>query len=451
MQITTEKLEDNQLLLNVQVEEEVIEKSMDEAYRRLVQRTNIPGFRRGKAPRSMVERFVGRTALMEDALERLLPDLAQKAIDEEGITAVAQPRIEVVQVDPVIFKAVVPLPPTVELPDYRQIRVTRDQPVVSDEDVQKFLEGLRWDASPWEPAERPSARGDLVTVDIRAQEGDAQLFEREGVSLQISEETKEPAPGLAEHLTGLEKGAQEEFRISYPADHPDQNWAGRDVGFQVHVIEIKEKLLPDLDDEFAKGIGDGYESLDALRQFLRGRMEERARLEAQNKLENEVVQALVAGATVEFPPVFAQQEAEILANDLSRQLERQGIGLAQYLKFTDKTEEEFLDDMLPRAKERVRRRLVLDKVSEVENFEASAEEVEAEIAEAVQGTGAKEPELRKALDTPGGRSSLEQMIKTRKALARLVELATAEEAEPEKAAEPAAVEETSSQGEGAVG
>ncbi|MDO8689008.1 MAG: trigger factor [Dehalococcoidia bacterium] len=450
MQITTEKLEDNQLLLNVQVEEEVIEKSMDQAYRRLVQRTNIPGFRRGKAPRSMVERFVGRTALLEDALERLLPDLAQKAMDEEGIVAVAKPRIEVVQVDPVIFKAVVPLPPTVELPDYRQIRVIRDEPVVSEEDVQKFLEGLRWDASPWEPAERPAKKDDLVTVDIRAQEGDTQLFEREGVSLQISEETKEPAPGLAEHLTGMEKGARNDFRISYPADYADQTWAGREADFQVHVTEIKEKILPVLDDEFAKGIGDGYESLDALRQFIRGRMEERARLEAQNKLENEVVQALVAGSTVEFPPVFAQQEAEVLANDLSRQLERQGIGLAQYLKFSNKTEEEFLDDMLPRAKERVKRRLVLDKVSEVENFEASAEEVEAEIDEAVRGTGAKEQELRGALGAPGGRASLEQMIKTRKALARLVGLATAEEAESESA-DQASVEETASQGEGAVG
>ncbi|MDP2663709.1 MAG: trigger factor [Dehalococcoidia bacterium] len=450
MQITTEKLEENQLLLNIQVEEEVIEKSMDQAYRRLVQRTNIPGFRRGKAPRSMVERFVGRTALLEDALERLLPDLAQKAMDEEGIKAVAKPRIEVVQVDPVIFKAVVPLPPTVELPDYRQIRVSRDEPVVSEEDVQKFLEGLRWDASPWEPAERPAKRDDLATVDIRAQEGDTQLFEREGVSLQISEETKEPAPGLAGRLTGMEKGARKDFRISYPADYPDQTWAGREADFQVHVTEIKEKRLPVLDDEFAKGIGDGYESLDALRQFVRGRMEERARLEAQNKLENEVVQALVAGATVEFPPVFAQQEAEILANDLSRQLERQGISLAQYLKFTNKSEEEFLDDMLPRAKERVKRRLVLDKVSEVENFEASVEEVEAEIEEAVRGAGAKEQELRGALGNPGGRAPLEQMIKTRKALARLVELATAEEAEPETA-DQAPVEETASQGEGAVG
>lgn len=427
MQITTEKLEENQLLLNVQVEEEVIEKSLDQAYRRFVQRTNIPGFRRGKAPRSMVERFVGRSALMEDALEKLLPELTQKAMDEEGIQALAQPRIEVVQIDPVIFKAVVPLPPTVELPDYRQIRVTPQEAKVSEEDIKSFLEDLRWDAAPWEPFEGSLKKDNLATLDIRAQEADAELFNRADASVIVSEATKEPAPGLLQHLIGLTKGDSKDFRISYPADFQQEAWAGREVDFHVTLKDMKEKHLPTLDDEFAKGVGDGYESLDALRVFVQARMEDRARKEAQGKLENDVVQALVGGSTVEFPPVMAQREAEILAKDLAGQFEKQGISLARYLKLTNKSEEEFIDDLLPRAKERVKRRLVLDKVAEVENIQVEPGEVDAEIEQAVQGAGDQAEGLRDILGSPNGRGSLEQMLRTRKTLARLVELATAEE------------------------
>jgi len=429
-----------------------VEKSLDQAYRRLVQRANIPGFRRGKAPRSMVERFVGRPALLEDALEHLLPELAQKAMDEEGIQAVAQPRIEVVQVDPVIFKAVVPLPPKVELPDYKQIRVAREEPKVTEESIQTFLDDLRWDSAPWEPTDAAVKKDDLVTLDIRARENDADLFEREGVPVIVSDETKEPAPGLAEHLIGMKKDEAKDFQVTYPADYSQEAWAGRQVDFHVQVKEVKEKHLPPLDDDFAKGVGDGYESLDALREFVRGRMEERARREGQDKLENDTVQAVVAGSAVEFPPVMAQREAEVLATNLSRQLERQGISLTQYLRITNKSEEEFIDDLLPQAKERVKRRLVLDEVAEAENIKVEPEEVDAEIEDAVRGTGDQEQELRGTLSSSGGRASIEQMLRTRKTLARLVELATAEEPAQEAeepAQEPEApAEEAASKGEG---
>ncbi|MDP2726380.1 MAG: trigger factor family protein, partial [Dehalococcoidia bacterium] len=186
MEITTEKLEENQLLLNIQVEEELVEKALDQAYRRLVQKASIPGFRRGKAPRSMVERFVGHTALMEEALEHLLPELYQRAIEEQGIQPLGQPKLEVVQVDPVIFKAVVPLPPTVELPDYRQIRVPPKDAHVSEERVQSFIEDLRWETAPWEPSLSPAKMGDLLTLDAQAEEAGVSILGKEGVPFAMS-------------------------------------------------------------------------------------------------------------------------------------------------------------------------------------------------------------------------------------------------------------------------
>lgn len=444
MQITTEKLEENQLLLNVQVEEELVEKSLDEAYRRLVQKTNIPGFRRGKAPRSMVERMFGRTALMEDALEHLVPELYQKAIDEQGIQPLAQPKLEIVQVDPVIFKAVIPLPPVVELADYRQISATLKEAMVSEEEVQAFMEELRRDSAPWEPAERPAKMGDLLTLDIKAEEEGKTVLEREAVPYVMADTSKEPAPELAEHLRGLEKGEARDFRVTYSADYKDEVWAGKRIDYHVQVGAVKEKNLPALDDEFAKGIGDGFENLEALRQHLRSRMEEQARRQAQQQLEEEVLQAVVAGARLDFPPVLAHQEVDILLNDLTRRFEAQGISLSQYLKFTNKSEEETRDDLLPRAKERVRRRLVLNAVAEAEGIAVASEEVDTEIEKAIQDAVARKDELRAALNTPGGRASIDNIVRTRKTVARLVDFATAKDAE----AEVPVVAEGASQGEG---
>lgn len=444
MQITTEKLEENQLLLNVQVEEELVEKSLDQAYRRLIQKTNIPGFRRGKAPRSMVERLFGRTALMEDALEHLVPELYQKAIDEQGIQPLAQPKLEIVQVDPVIFKAVIPLPPVVELADYRQISATLKEAMVSEEEVQAFLEETRRDSAPWEPAERPAKMGDLLTLDIKAEEEGKTVLEREAVPYVMAETSKEPAPELAEHLRGLEKGEARDFRVTYSADYKDEVWAGKRIDFHVQVGAIKEKTLPALDDEFAKGIGDGFENLEALRQHLRSRMEEQARRQAQQQLEEEVLQAVVAGARLDFPPVLANHEVDILLNDLTRRFEAQGISLSQYLKFTNKSEEEIRDDLLPRAKERVKRRLVLNAVAEAEGIAVASEEVDTEIEKAILDAVARKDELRAALNTPGGRASIDNIVRTRKTIARLVDFATAKDA----AADVPVVAEGASQGEG---
>lgn len=427
MQITKENLEDNQVLLNVQVEEERVEKSLDQAYKRLVQRANIPGFRRGKAPRSMVERYFGREAVLEDALEKLLPELTQEAIKEEGIEPLAQPRIELVQVDPVIFKAVVPLPPSVELPDYREIRVQPKEASVSEEQVSSFLDDIRWDATPWEPAEGAAKMGDLVTVDLQAEENGNKVLEREGLPVLLSEEARQPVPGLVENLVGMEKGASKDFPVSFPEDYDDKDLAGHKLNCHIQVKEIKEKHLPVLDDEFAKGVGEGYESLEALRQQVYGRMEERAQNEAKTGLENEVVQAVVAGARVEFPPVLAERETEVLLNEMGGRLERQGINLAQYLKFTNKSEAELVDEVLPQARERVKRRLVLDRVAEAEGIKVEPEELNAEIEEAVKEAGAQGDRMREILDAPSGRATIEQILKTRKTLARLVELATAPE------------------------
>ncbi|HLB12330.1 MAG TPA: trigger factor [Dehalococcoidia bacterium] len=437
MQVTTEKLEENQLLLNVQVEEEVVEKSLDRAYRRLVQKANIPGFRRGKAPRSMVERFIGRSALMEEALEHLLPELYQKAIEEQGIQPLAQPRLEVVQVDPVIFKAVVPLPPVVELPDYRQIKAIPRDAQVTGEQVDSLLEDLRRDYAPWEPSEGPARMGDLLTIDIRAEEDGNETLDREGVPFVMSEASTEPAPGLADYLLGLEKGDEKSFRVSYPGDYRDETWAGRHIDYHVSIKEMKKKHLPSLDDEFAKGVGEGFDSLEALRDHLRGRMEEQARAQAQQELEEEVIQAVAAGARLEFPPLLGAQEVDVLLSDLVRRFEGQGITLAQYLKFSHKSEEELREELLPRAKERVKRRLVLDKVAEAEGIGVEPEDVDGEIQKAAEGAGPKGDELRAALDSPGGRASIENMLRIRRTIARLVEFATALGYEPEAAIEEA--------------
>jgi trigger factor len=440
VKVTSEPLEENQLLLNVEVEPELVESSLDRAYRRLASKANIPGFRRGKVPRFMLERFIGREAVLEEALQDLLPDLYNRAIQEQGIEAIAQPRLEVVQETPLVFKAVVPLRPKVELSDYHQIRVEPQPAEVSAEAVESFLEQLRWDVAPWEPTEGPVKMGDLLTLDLLGKEDGRTVVEQKGGRYLVAATADDPAPGLADHLVGLKKGESKTFQVAYPPDYTDESWAGRELDFEARVLEVKEKRLSPLDDELAKSIGEGFESLEALRQHVRDRLEEQAQREARNNLEEQVVQAVVAGAQVDFPPIMVEQELGNMLEDLKARIRAQGITFEQYLRFINKTQDELVEEWLPTARERIKRRLVLDQVAQAEAITVEPAEVEGEIERAVAEAGPRGEELRAVLNSDRGRSSLERVLRTRKAVQRLVEIATAAEPAAEATATEAAID-----------
>lgn len=429
MKVTREKTENCQAFLTIEMEPTEVEEALEKAYRRLVGKANIPGFRKGKAPRLVVEQHMGKERLLEDALNHLVPQAYEKAIKEQEIEAVAQPHIEVAQTDPVIFKATVPLSPVIQLGNYHDIQVTPETIPAIEENVSAVMEELRHEQAIWEPVERPIDFGDLATLDIESDIEGEPFINKQGVQYQVLRETPSPAPGFAEQLTGMQKGDEKEFNLKFPADYVRNELAEKDSHFKVKAVEIKEEKLPELNDELAKTISPDFETLDSLREQVSNNLRQRAEEKAKMDFEEKVVDELVNCTQVEFPPIFVKAETDRLLNEQSRRLQMNGVGLDDYLKSINKTEEQLREEMGPVATKRVTRSLILGKVAEEEKTEVNDTEINDEIESMMKSAAEKidKDELREFLNTPHSRESIKDLLITRKTLQNLVEIAKNQE------------------------
>jgi trigger factor len=429
VKVTKDKTENSQVFLTIEMEPAEVENALEMAYHRLVKKTNIPGFRKGKAPRLILERYIGKESLLDDALDSLLPEAYQRAIKEQEIEAIARPDIEIVQTDPVVFKAVVPLRPVIELGNYRDIRAAPEPVEVNDSDVNTVIEQLRHQQATWEPVERPVALGDMVVLDIESTIGGEPFISRKAVQFQVVEGASLPAPGFSQQLVGMERNQEREFVLEFPPDYPRGELAGKSASFKVKVTEVKQERLPELDSEFAEQVSPEFKTMDKLREEistgLRLRAEERAKMD----LEERVVEAAVGQAKVEFPPVLVAMEVDRL---LDQQLQRWQMGdkrLDEYLKSIKKTEAELRDELRPLATQRVTRSLVLGKITDEEKIEVTDSEIDTEIESMTKGAAEskadnKKEELSRFLNTPQSREAIRQSLIKRKSIQRLVEIAT---------------------------
>ncbi len=421
MKVTNEKTENSQAFLTIEMEPAEVEESLEKSYHRLVKKTKVPGFRVGKAPRAILERFIGRKSLLEDALSELLPQSYEKAIKEQGIEAIAQPQLEVTQTEPLVFKAIVPLKPKVKLGDYQHIRVT-PSPVapVTEDDVSAVIEELRHRHATWEPVERPVDFGDLVVLDIWSNIENKPFINQKGVQYQVLHDLSFPAPGFAEQLAGMKRDGEKEFKLQFPSDYPRDELAGKEPRFRVRVSEIKQEILPELNDEFAREINPDFKTLDALRERAASDLKLRAEEKTKVDFEERVIEAVVGVAQVEFPPILV--EAEI--NDLLNQRFQKGNQeLESYLRSINKTEEQLRDELRPLATKRVTRSLMLGRVAEDEKIEVSDSEVDNDIENMRKGAIEGKDELEKILNTPQARESIKQTLITKKTIQRLAEIA----------------------------
>ncbi len=423
MKVTNEKTENCQVFLTIEMEPAEVEESLEKSYSRLVRKTDIPGFRKGKAPRAILERHIGKESLLEDALNNLLPEAYEKAIKEQKIEAIAQPHIEITQTDPVVFKATVPLLPKVELGDYHHIQATPEPVELTEDDVNAVMEQLRHRHATWEPVERPVEFDDLVVLDIESNIEDKPFINQKAVQYQVLRDLPVPAPGFAEQLTGMKKNEEKEFKLQFPSDFPRGELAGKEASFKVKITEIKQERLPELDDEFAKGVSPDFKTLDSLRERVSADLKLRAEEKARIDFEERVIEAVVDLAELEFPPILVENEIDRLLNQRFQRLQRGDQGLEEYLKSVNKTKEELREELHPLATKRVIRSLVLGKIAEGEKIEVSDSEVDAEIENMIKNTTENKDELQKVLSTPQARESIEQLLVTRKTVQRLVEIA----------------------------
>ena len=422
MKVTREKTENSQVFLSVELEPAEVEESLEQSYHRLVRRTNIPGFRKGKVPRAILERYIGKESLLDDALKYLIPQAYEKAINEQEIEAIAQPQIELAQTDPVVFKATVPLKPTVELGDYHHIQLTPEPVELTEDDVNAIIEQMRHQRATWEPVERPVDFGDLVVFDIDSSIEDEPFINQKGVQYQVLHDLPFPVPGFAEQLSGIKGGEDKEFNLQLPLDYPRGELAGKEALFKVRVTEIKQEILPELSDEFAREVNPDF-TLDSLREKVSADLRLRAEEKAKTDFEERVIEAVVDLTQLEFPPVLVETEINRMLSEQSRRLQMGGQGMEEYLRNINKTEEELREELTPLATKRVTQSLVLGRIAQEEKIEVSSSEVDAEIEGITKDATEDRDEMQEFLSTPQVRQSIERSLIAKKTIQRLVEIA----------------------------
>ncbi len=431
MKVTKEKTENSQAYLTVEIEPTEVEESMEKTYQRLVKRTKVPGFRIGKTPRNIFEKYYTRKSLLEETLEDLLPDAYKKAIKEQEIDPIASPQIEITQTEPVIFKAIVPLKPVIKLGDYHQIRLPEEPPhEVTEEDVNKVLESLRHEHATWEPVDRAALTDDMATMDVWSEAEGKPYINQKNAQYNIKQGENFPIPGFGEQITGMKKDEEKEFSLNFPADDPRTDYAGKECKFKVRINEIKVEKLPELNDEFAKTISKEHETLDALKEFTKSSLKEKTLEIAKSNYEEAVLTEAVNQAQIEFPPILADNEIHRMMDDRFQTREQ----FQAYLKSVNKTEEEvhqeFHEAAHETAEKRVKRSLVLGKISEEEKIQVSEGDIDAEIERMLQGiTGQNRDDLLKSLNKPEVRESISQRLLARKTIDKLVEIAKGDTAD----------------------
>ncbi len=430
MKVTTDNASPIEVTLTVEMATDDENPFIERSYRRVVSRINIPGFRRGRAPRHIVESMMGRTALLQEALEFMVPETLDKVLQDEDVSAFGEPSIEVTELEPVSFTATVPLEPTVDLGDYRGIRVETEPVEVTDEEVDGVLDRVRDEQAVWEPVERPAEYGDRLNLNVLGTMDEETVVEDEDVEYIPNEENVLPFPGFAPNLVGMSEDDESEFTVTVPDDYPREQYAGKDIQFQVSVLSVKQKSLPELDDDFAMSVGDGFDDLEALRNNIRESLTSQAENAARNELEQKSLEALCEVAVVNASPLLYERELEAMQADRERMLRQQGLDLATYLRFMGKSPDEFLDEMRPNAERRLVSALVMRKLAEVEEIEISDEDVQSE-TDRLLGLSAGDEEqddsnldsLREFLGSASTRDNIRSTLHSRRVMERLTEIA----------------------------
>ena len=415
-----------QTVIEIELDEDDLEPYLNRAYRRVVQKANIPGFRKGKAPRNIIERVFGREYLINDVIEYLVSDVTSKAIEDSDIDAGGLPRIDLKGLDPVQIEATVPLSPTVELNDYSQLRVERETTEVTAEQVDERLEQIRQGLATWEPVDRATKAGDMVTADILATVDGKVLMDQKSGVLVLEDEHDTVLPGLSKKMTRITENKPKNFKLAIPDDYEPtidgESVAGKEASFTVTVNETKERKIADLDDEFAKGVGQGFDDLAALSQSIQDDLEAEAERNDIATYREAVLAALTESADLEIPELLVDHEIDHIITDREQALQRMNIGLADYLRYTGKTPEEFREEARVSSMERLERTYVLQSLVEAEGVEVSDEELAERLA-SLKATVPADQAGQVDLDSDEAMASMRRSLQFENVIERLVVIA----------------------------
>ena len=430
MKVTLERLPESRVQLQIEIDEDRLERSLDSAYKRIAQKNRFPGFRPGKAPRNIVERAVGRQGLIREALDRLVPDAYNEAIETEDVDAIGQPELEIDQLEPVKFTAIVPVRPKVELNDYRSIRVEPEAVEVTDEMVTEQIMLLQRRHATHVPVERPVQWNDILIADVKGEADGDQFLEDENAEFPLREGQVLFLDGLAEGFVGMAKGETKELTLKIPEDFRVERLQGKDANFTLHIREVKEEKLPELDDEFAAMINaEEFENFEALKTRIESDIRKQLEENANAKLRNEAVDKLVEVATIEYPKLLVEHEIDHLIGEATGNDKAQ---YQNYLRTVGRSEAEFRETWREAADLRVRRSLVLQQLQEAEGLDVSAEEIDQELDSLVAPMGDDAARFRQMFASEEGVATIRRNLLSRKTLDRLAAIATGEQQEEPK-------------------
>lgn len=383
MKTTVERLPDHpaRVVLEVEVEPERVEQAVERAYRRVVRDLRIPGFRRGKAPRKVVEMYIGKDALLQEAIEDLVPHAYREAAKEAAIDPVSQAQIDIVDFGdgkPLTFKAEVDVKPDVTLGEYKGLAVEKRIRKVTDQDVDRVLERIRQNNARLETAEKEAVEeGDYVVIDFDGYIDDEPFQGGAGRGQLVEVSGDAFLPGFAQQLVGMKVGEEREIEVEFPED-AREDLAGKPAKFVVRLQEIKVRVVPYLDDELAKDVGE-FDTLEEMRADARRRLEEAAAADAAAELEAALIQRVTDAATVDIPQVMIDQEIQQMMREFEFNLAGSGWRLQDYLEVNGLSEEQLADDFRPGAERRVKSDLVLEAIARAENLQVTEEEVDERI------------------------------------------------------------------------
>ena len=408
MKTSSERMENCQVALNVELESSEKDKYIDLALQHLAKEVTIPGFRKGKAPRTLIEKRLGKEAVLQEALEHLIPEVYEEALKSEAIMAIAEPQIELVKIDPVTFKAIVPVKPNVTLGNYKDVRLAMGKKDINDKEIDQVIEQLREQFGTLMPIERSVQYGDVVIIDIEGKRGDEAILNRKDAFYDVQRESKFPVPGFSEKLINLNKGAEENFTLTFPQDFEISELSGKEYSFIIKIKDIKEKNLPELNDEFAKTAGS--ENLNDLKEKIRTNLQSRVDEQARKEFEDKLVGKLIEQSTLEFPPILVEKEVDHIINEESRNFQDGIKGLENYLKNAKKTIEEHRGDLRPGAENRVKYYLIISKIAEAENVIVNEDELNHAVENIMKGDEKRADDVKALFDLPQPRESLRETM-----------------------------------------
>jgi trigger factor len=422
----TTELPDSRVRVEVEVPTEALERELNTAASQLGREMRVPGFRSGKVPPEVVLRQVGREAVLDEAVRRGLPGWYEEALADAGIQTVGDPQVDLSDLPekgaPLAFTIEVGVVPPAQLGDYKGVEVGRREPKVDEQEVQAELERLRESLASLETVEREAGEGDFVVMDYVGSVDGTPFEGGEGRGQVVELGSGRLIPGFEEQLAGTSAGEERTVELTFPDDYPAEHLAGKDASFAVEVKEVKEKRLPELDDDFAVEAG-GYDSLDELRTEIESRIGQAEERAIEAEFREAAVDAVVDGAKIEVPHELVHSKAHEMWHRTARRLAAQGINPEQYLQMTDKTEEELVIESEPDAETALKREAVLSAIVEAEGIEVSDEEIE-EALRASAPPDASDKQLKRALKrarSQGADEALREDIAMRKAVDLVVE------------------------------